>query len=405
MNILIVSNFFYPKIHIASYRIEAYAKYLHLAGHKVSVLTEGCSDYKDTWGGCDIYYVKEKESITNVKFHESDSKIWHMIKSVFNLIYCQVFMDQGRFWKKRALRVAIFILIEHKIDVLITSYGYLAPLLIGLKIKQQYKSIKWIVDMRDEMSALSNFFKITQYRLKVIESKILNCSDLVVSVSKPILEEFKKNCSNKNKFLEITNGYDFKEEKNSFFQNYFTIVYIGSFSGDRKPDNFLRALEELKKNNQIPDDFLFKIVGNLKPLIIPKCLQNNVFQQPKVSYEEAINEMKNSDVLLLVLAKNNRKGFYSGKIFDYLAINRYILALVNVDDVAAQLISQTNSGFSVDTDDIEGIKRYICILHNKWENFVPPQKNWEIIKEHTRKNQVQKLVNYLNLYKNSQHFS
>ena len=44
MKVLIISNDFYPVNKIGALRINAFAKYFHLAGHSVTVLTEGEKD-------------------------------------------------------------------------------------------------------------------------------------------------------------------------------------------------------------------------------------------------------------------------------------------------------------------------------------------------------------------------
>ena len=41
MKVLIISNDFYPVNKIGALRINAFAKYFHLAGHSVTVLAEG----------------------------------------------------------------------------------------------------------------------------------------------------------------------------------------------------------------------------------------------------------------------------------------------------------------------------------------------------------------------------
>lgn len=58
MRVLIISNWFYPNNVIAAFRIEAFAKYFQLAGHSVTVVTEGEVDETKLWYGCEINYVK-----------------------------------------------------------------------------------------------------------------------------------------------------------------------------------------------------------------------------------------------------------------------------------------------------------------------------------------------------------
>ena len=57
MRILVISTCFHPKNSIASYRIEAFARYFREAGHSVTVLTEGERDEVAAWHGCEIRYV------------------------------------------------------------------------------------------------------------------------------------------------------------------------------------------------------------------------------------------------------------------------------------------------------------------------------------------------------------
>ena len=59
MNILIVSNFFYPNNRIGSFRINAFAKYFSEAGHSVTVVTEGDRDETVIWNGCEVHYIKD----------------------------------------------------------------------------------------------------------------------------------------------------------------------------------------------------------------------------------------------------------------------------------------------------------------------------------------------------------
>ncbi|GHV55337.1 hypothetical protein AGMMS49579_17930 [Spirochaetia bacterium] len=394
MNILIITNFFYPKIHIASFRMEAYAKYLCLAGHSVYVLAEGDSNETIIWEGCNVFYIKGSVDLMHLRFHDADSVFWHKIKAGINYINGRIFLDKKISWQKRVLRKSEEIMKEKAIDVVLSTYGYLAPHLIALEIKKNNPKIRWIADFRDEMSTNHLFSKMIRQKLRRVERKILDNADLIVSVSKPIIEDLKKNSSRDN-FLEINNGYDFEENKECLFQSSFTLSYIGSFYGSSRPDNLLHALKDLKEQNKLPSNFILKIVGNQKPLVISDILRNNVFQKGRVSHEQAINEMVTSDVLLIISPSLGRKGVYTGKIFEYLAINRNILALVDINDVAAELIGLTNSGMAVDNSDINNIKKAICILYEQWKERIPPSKKWELIKEFSRKNQVQKLLNYL----------
>lgn len=393
MNILIISNFFTPQVHIASFRMEAFAKYLHLVGHNVIVLTEDSFDHTEFLNGSKIIYVKDPAKLSRISFSDKDSVILHKIKALINIVYNQIYLDKRKYWRKKVYDIAKSAIKENSIDIILSSYGYLSPHLLGLRLKRENPSIKWIVDMRDEMASNPFFSKFIRMRLKRIEAKILNNADLVLSVSKPILDIFRLNCRHQY-FLEIKNGYDFEEDRQSLFQKQFTLSYVGSFYGIITPNNLLQALVDLKRNKLINQDFVFKIVGNRKPINIPLEIKENVLLYNRVSHDQAIEEIKKSDVLLII-HPTGRKGVYTGKLFDYLAINRTILALADPNDVIADMLNETNAGFIIDNADIEGIKKSVLKCFTLWKNREVLYRNWEVIDKYSRKEQVNILQNYM----------
>ena len=395
MKILIISNFFYPQVHIASFRIEAFAKYFHRAGHDVVVVTEGDSDIIDMWNGCRIHYVKDPAKLTKIVFRDQDSKLLHKIKALINTFYNQIFLDKRRAWRLKVFKMLKSIVDSEKIDIILSSYGYLSPHLLALKLKLQNPSYKWIVDMRDEMSTNPFFSSWISFRLKKVERTILDNADLVLSVSQPILQSFSKNCSKSTNFLEIKNGYDFQEYKKTDFQEEFTLSYIGSFYGSIRPDNLMRALSELKRLKRISGNFKFKIVGNRKPIEIPNDLRDNIQQFQRVPHEQAIEKMKEADVLLIIHPKG-RKGVYTGKLFDYLAINRIILAIADPNDVISEILDETNAGYAVDIDDIQSIENMIEYCYTLWKERKTIPRNWENVQKYSREKQVSILLDYIN---------
>ncbi len=57
----------------------------------------------------------------------------------------------------------------------------------------------------------------------------------------------------------------------------------------------------------------------------------------------------------------------SGKVFEYLAARRPILAVVPTDGAAAELVREARAGMVVAPDDVNGIKVALEVLH---ANFV-----------------------------------
>jgi glycosyltransferase involved in cell wall biosynthesis len=65
-------------------------------------------------------------------------------------------------------------------------------------------------------------------------------------------------------------------------------------------------------------------------------------------------------------ADGRGRGVLSGKVFEYLAAGRPILAVVPPDGAAADLIRETHAGMVVAPDDVDGIRVALEVLHARF---------------------------------------
>lgn len=398
MNVLIISNFFFPNNRIGSFRINAFAKYFHEAGHEVTVVTEGCCDSTTFWEGCEVHYLKDPV-ITEQQLlqYVRSGKKWAPRRIVYALEY-RLTLDLKRLWRIKAQKCVKKLLDSKKYDVVLTSYCHLSPLMIALAMRKRGYKFYWIADMRDEMSKRKwlrgNPWRIS-CRLARPERRIVNNADLVISVSKPILDGFRTMATH-DRFLEVKNGYDYEETHEVCFQEHFTMGFFGRFYGDITPDNWFKAYSELIYEGQLPADSKIKIVGNYMKLNIPDSIKSNVEERDAVIHDEAIRmSIYETDVLIMVHPNKGRKGVYSGKLLDYLATNKPIIAMYDPDDVVGALMEETGAGFAVDESDIKGIKEAIMKCYHIWQNREVLPRNWDNIRQYTRRNQTRLLLDYL----------
>ena len=252
MKILIINNRFYPINMIGAFRIEAFAKYFQQAGHSVTVVTDGEADEMKLWSGCNVYYVKDP--LITLSYRErcvKEGKKW-VLRRIANGLLVRLTADGKFIWRWKAYKKAASLCEANSFDVVLSSFDPLAPHIIAYKLRKNGYKFYWIADMRDEMS--KSIFK-SRYQVRSLipyERKIVNSSDLVVSVSEPLLKDFKRFCKHDN-FLEIKNGYDYEEIHDVYFQSQFTMAFFGHF--DRKwviPANWVKALSELIKEGELP---------------------------------------------------------------------------------------------------------------------------------------------------------
>ena len=78
--------------------------------------------------------------------------------------------------------------------------------------------------------------------------------------------------------------------------------------------------------------------------------------------------MKQSAILLLAINKDspNAKGILTGKIFEYLASGRPIFAIGPSNGDLARILEETEAGFISESDDLEGIKKNVLKLYEKY---------------------------------------
>lgn len=408
MKILIITSYFYPTNCIAAFRMNAFAKYFRQAGHEVTVIAEGLEDKTERWEGCEVRYVKDPVTPSYVIREASDRDFgskWRPRRILKALVY-RVTGNPSYFWCRKALGIARRLLIEGWIDTVLSTYGYDVPShFCALRLREEFPAFYWIADFRDEPNfkwqerlnwSIPFWHSMVLRRLRRRMQQVLDRSDLLLSVSKPIVEEL-RSASSHGRVLEIRNGYDYPEAYDSNFQDRFTMAYLGHFYSGIHPDNWFRAYAELIDEDRLPADGVIKIVGNTEPIWIPEAIRANVVEIPAVPHDEAVRiSICETDALVMIYSKSaGRKGVYSGKLLDYLATNKPLIAIYDPDEVVGDLMNETGAGFAVGEEDIPAIKEAIMKCFDLWRNKRALPRNWDRIKEHRRSHQVGLLLDYL----------
>ena len=390
-NILIISIYYPPIQSIASNRIYSFAKYLDKEKYTVFVHTLGYTNSIEKDNDVVVQRVENNVLFKPLLFKKRTNKFIHYSKVIYNKAVKYLFEDEYRGWIVESLKKLPKFIKENNIDVIVSSYAPTAPHIVALELKKEFPYLKWIADMRDEMSQGLGLNPKLRKKYRELENEIFTYADAITSVSKPLVDEFKSLSSNQNIiFREIRNGYDFELEEIKSNNDVFTISYTGSFYGDITPMNFFKALNSFiqKDSNK---KVLVQLVGVKTHFEIPELLKDKVSIIPPVKHFKAIEIMKSSDALLLIHPANGRKGVFTGKLFEYLASLKPIIALVDEEDVASKLIQEANAGYVCDNANIEKIEMILEEVYREWEEKRKREFNIDIIREHHRKEQAKRL--------------
>jgi glycosyltransferase involved in cell wall biosynthesis len=120
---------------------------------------------------------------------------------------------------------------------------------------------------------------------------------------------------------------------------------------------------------------------------------------PYASRRRSLELQRDSEALLLLIpdAGGRGRGVLSGKVFEYLAAGRPILAVVPPQGAAAELIRATGAGVVVAPDDIDGIERELTALRDRWRagSLAPVALTDEWRTKVSRRARVQELADLL----------
>ncbi len=199
-------------------------------------------------------------------------------------------------------------------------------------------------------------------------------ADAVTCVSEAIADEI-RSLGASGTVRVIANGCDFDDFAGLEYQagTRFRITHTGSFFGKRDPRPFLQAFRDADL------DAVARFVGDFRSsdrewaesLELGDRLQL-IDYLPR---SESLRLQRDSEVLLLLVpdAGGRGRGVLSGKVFEYLAARRPILAVVPPDGAAAELVRETRSGVVVAPDDVGGIRDALVELHVRFADGGLPE--------------------------------
>ena len=206
---------------------------------------------------------------------------------------------------------------------------------------------------------------------KALEKEILSEANLIVVTSPTTKNEFE--AITKKPIEVITNGYGEFEETPRDLDTSFSISHIGSLLSERNPKVLWEVLSEITSENiDFKRDLELKLAGIVSKEIVDSIfnagLKGNCKLLGYVSHSEAIELQQNSGVLLLVeIDSEDTKSIIPGKLFEYLAAGRPILALGPKGSDIEGIINETKSGKFYNYSQTEALKLHLLELYSDFK--------------------------------------
>ena len=273
-----------------------------------------------------------------------------------------------------AIPAGIRLVRQHEIDVVVSTSPPPSTHLIAAAIARA-TGARWVADLRDSLVAhahrradtVATRAKAATHRR--VAQLVASRADAITCVSEAISEETRA-LEPRGPVVTIPNGCDFDDvvglERSP--SDRFRLTHTGSFFGRRDPRPFLQALSDSGL------DVVTRFLGDFREADRKWAdgleLGDRLELIPYAPRSESLALQRDSEALLLLIpeADGRGKGVLSGKVFEYIAVGRPILAVVPPDGAAAELIRETGAGVVAPPDDPSAIRAALDELHARWRD-------------------------------------
>jgi glycosyltransferase involved in cell wall biosynthesis len=392
--VLLVTFYFPPRPGMASQRLKGLAKYLPHFGWDPTVLTAALPGpspldvpvVETFYPGSVTARVKRALGISQDSTASagaapptgsSDGAAGKPWIRRFGLEWLR-YPDTHRGWRPYAVKEGRLLLRRCSFDAMISSSGPATAHIIASDLKKTL-DMPWVADFRD-LWTMNPYVEHGWLRTRVersLEYRTLATADALVTTSKPWAEDQQKMHPAK-RILAIPNGFDPDDCAVAPLTPKFTITYAGHlYDGRRDPRILFTAIRELidegtMNSSTVQVRFLGQQEAFVQRMIEEERLAEVVQQCGFVPRAEALDRQRESHVLLLLGWDDPRDvGTYTGKVFEYLAARRPILAVGGPPGVVSGLLEETRAGVYV--RDVPTAKRAIRDWYASYvqQGFVP----------------------------------
>jgi len=278
--------------------------------------------------------------------------------------------DFGYPWLVPGIFRGIKIIRKYKIDIIFTTGMPWTSLIIGYFLKLLTDK-KLIVDFRDPWvgNPYIDKGKLKGYLDSKSESLIVHKADLVIANTEALKKEMEKRYSDiKSKIMVLPNGYDINDFKDipeiKLPKDRLVISHAGYLYSQRDPMSLLMAIESMTKDNpkhasiiQFNQIGIIKLNYDLEEYCQQKGLKENVKTYKQMDHKTCLGYMAASDVLLLI--QPGTKTQIPSKLYEYIYLEKPILAITEKNSALGQLLVKYGFGDVFDPNEYKQIASFL----------------------------------------------
>ena len=285
--------------------------------------------------------------------------------------------DPRKFWIRPSLKFLSAYLKENPVDLIISTGPPHSMHLVALGLKRKFNT-KWIADFRDPWTDIDFYHKLrltkwADKKHRKLEKQVLLNADHVVTVSPGCAADLEKIANRKVEV--INNGFDPMDYQFELppLDKPFSITHFGAFNKDRNPSLLWEVLGEIAKSDaEFKQKLCIRLIGQTDESVISEIRKNGLNQNIEIHdhlpHTEGLYKLNQSQVLLLPLNDApNAKGILPGKMYEYIALRRPILALGPAEADYAVILNETKAGIPVSFRNKKEIEKAVLFYYSLYK--------------------------------------
>ncbi len=315
--------------------------------------------------------------------------------------------DSKVVWAVAAAQAGSRLIPSRHVDVIFATAPPYSSLLTGLILKRQTRK-PLVLDFRDAWSTHpARRFPTPFHRAldRTFERKALLGAERVIAINASICHELGRLLpdGSPHRFEVIPQGYDpddFPAEPPTHPGESMRISYVGTLGPWAPSEPLLRGLRHALDSgrisaHQIELHFIGYATAEERQMPYRYGLEDLVTFVPYLPHQESVRELLEADVLWLSIAPFLGPTITTGKLYEYLASGKQILASVPQETDAASVLDQSGAAIRVDPDDTRGMEQALVRLHQMYREDRLAPSLWTKLKDYDRRVLAQRLASIL----------
>jgi glycosyltransferase involved in cell wall biosynthesis len=308
-------------------------------------------------------------------------------------------------WYPWAVAAGRRILAQDPVDLVFSTSPHPTAHLIARTLARR-ASVPHVIDFRDpwhEEPPEPRTPAVAAWFAPRLERMVVKSAAHVVTSTTQLCDVLRRRYAGEklSKFTAILNGYDEADfvalpELTATRSERLVVVHAGNINADfRDPCPLLQAIAAAHEQGKLDaSKILLRFIGGgayadsdrVRKCLADTGLAGSVEFSPRVPYAEALAELANADLLLLLQASEDTTSLVPAKLYEYLRSMRPVLALV-FPGATGEVIAKTGGGWLANPRDAGALQEAIVKIYQLWQrgSLADHHANLEALRQFDRR--------------------